>query len=346
MHPFTPINLLLAPSGCRLMISSQADRLVNYFFRVFIVVVYLIDVVANVELNFNSRSLISRPLAHLEGWMHTLFGISFLVIMFRNSERMGDMISFCIKSLTPEQRSCLFKHSLIALATSIMIYLIDIATVAVHLISVNAKGIHVVRDVSTEVRLLNQWLIGGCFIYTFFVRMTGFMEDNYFIRLNQQISSSGSDPESLAYDRWMLTEDRNKLFATLSVTPIFWFTSFFFKMGGNMMNTMEPSNESAERITSLLPLFSQAGVLFYLIFVCDSVGAGVKKKANDVIGVLISRRLTKEYEPLIDQLRESASKEFTAWYTFDINRKFVLSFISSLITFTVLFIQLARKGID
>ena len=70
----------------------------------------------------------------------------------------------------------------------------------------------------------------------------------------------------------------------------------------------------------------------------------LRKQIEEVLKKLIASERVDGVPQLVHELEKAGGSEFTAWDMFDINRKFVLSFVSSLITFTVLFIQITSSA--
>ena len=87
---------------------------------------------------------------------------------------------------------------------------------------------------------------------------------------------------------------------------------------------------------------SRVLTLSYVVHVCETTTAYTKEMTNAVVSILVESGRMTEMADLVAELKESSEFSFTVWSMFDINRRFVLSLLSSLITFTVLFIQIAN----
>ena len=320
----------------------------NVCFRCLAMTALCFDLAVNIwELRPSS---LNRPITCLSFFTRYMSGTAFLAIIVGNRKKMADLLPVFLKRVTPDQEASLRRHAMTGVAVFAVARVIDLVALGVHLTSFQPDLLHVISDASNAIRDTIPWFFGGCFMCTFFVKAIRFSEGNYYARLSQRLSHSCSpddaspDAHTLAHERRLLDRQRDQLMASLSFLPLLWFADTFIVASADIMDAMDTENEVSERLVSLLPLACQSLVIMHLLLQCDSAAALVRDTAADLIAALNAHPKGQQLEPLRRQLKASLSFQLTAWAMFDMNRKFVLSFTSALITFTVLFIQLA-KGI-
>lgn len=195
---------------------------------------------------------------------------------------------------------------------------------------------------------LNQWYIAGCLMYTFLVKMVHMMQINYFDRLQHKLITtpkSQIDDSTLAHDCSVMSHECSELMSCMSIIPIFWFLQIFVESAATVMEFFDFKYLGPSIYLMLAYFFCQAGLLFYLIFVCDSVSTQLRSDIRQLISKLMIEKKSKDLPELVHQLEKMSEMEFTVCNMFNINRKLVISFTTSLITFTVLFIQIANGAI-
>ena len=339
VHPFQPMNQLLMVCGCGVFLPTKFSMIINRFMRAFMIVTFMVEVASNVE-GIKKRQL-ERPLTHAGWYIRILFSLTFLITMGMRRSDLADQISSSLDDLNGSQKRSLLHHSITWTAINIAWCIRGFAVEAAHLIAEKASLEHIVGDILSEVRsVMIPWYMGGIAVYTFLVKMVLSLEENYFEKLHQQLKCK-TDSQELAKERWLLSYRRTQLFVPLSIIPVMWFTYSFVMFAAAIMEVTSLSRGQAERYLKFLTMLSQVALLFYLIMTCDRVTRNIRFKANEVIGWLMTSKQADRYSLLIDQLKECADMEFNASSMFDINRQFISAFTSSLITFTVMFIQIA-----
>lgn len=339
MHPFQPLNLTFLVCGCGVFLPTKFSLAVNRFMRVFTIVIFIAEVLSNVE-GIKNRVL-ERPLTHAGWYVRIMSSMAFMITVGIKRSHLADSVSSSLDDLSSRQKRSLLYHSVVWTLLNIIWCVRGFVVQGAHLVAERAGLHHIVGDIFSEIRsVMIPWYMGGIATYTFLVKMVLSMEENYFEKLHQQLKLK-TDPQELAKERWLLSDRRTQLFAPLSIIPVMWFTYSFVMFAAAIMEVTSLSRGQAERYLKFLTMLSQIALLFYLIMTCDRVTRSIRFKANEVIGWLMTSKQADRYSLLIEQLKECANMEFNASSMFDINRQFISAFTSSLITFTVMFIQIA-----
>ena len=344
MHPFAHLDVILLPSGCMIFTGNRCLRWTNLVFRI----VYIFVTVVIAVMHVNSAIVLGgrRPILKLLHFSSTLFHWCFVVVLMRSRGRMAESLSRGLSDLSSEQRTVLERQSLRCFLAYLLIRLVDVSAAVVHVYSTPASLMHTVSHVLKEWRETTPWLVAGALIYCFFVRVIRLREESFFARLwlhEEASAATGgkSDATDWAHERWLLDSERKDLLSTLSLTPVLWFAHIILQTSAAVMDAVDSSNTKAERVTTLLPLASQSLVLLFLVCLCDSTTRFLRQESSRFSAQAARTQRLEQLRPLLKQLKHSSRREFTASSFFDLNRRFLLSFASSLVTFTVLFIQIA-----
>lgn len=344
MHEFAPLDILLLPIGCKIFVTSKAQKWVGRLSQIVLVVFAFCELAADfVDLKTRTKFLILTQLSYI---LRVISSMLFVIVMSHTKEKTGLMIKLFVTDLTANQRSSLRRHAVICMVFSLSSRLIELIGTIMHLIFENVSLYHILSDSIPEIRYtMNQWFMTGCFIHTFFVKAVAFRHNNFFDRLHHTIRiQAHPDDAFLANECMRLRNQRDELMSCLMFVPICWFGLIFVELAAVVMESSEIEHSSVEQIMIVIPLAAYSLVLFYATFQADDVSNRLKKKIKAALSDIMSVRMTEKLPLLAHELENSMDSEFTAWSMFDINRKFVLSFISALITFTVLFIQITKSA--
>jgi hypothetical protein len=139
---------------------------------------------------------------------------------------------------------------------------------------------------------------------------------------------------------------REEIISYFSAMPVIWFfREFVFLIGAIMMildNEWRSSNWLLVMFAYIIPLILSQLTLFFLICFVDNCHNSVKKKIDSLIDTMIQNDYDK-WSAVISELNILKDYQMTACNLFNINKSVGLSFLSSLISFTVLFQQLLHN---
>ena len=181
-------------------------------------------------------------------------------------------------------------------------------------------------------------------MYAACVKMIRFREENYFKELSEQLTTTGFESEDtikLALERKRAAKQRNKLFQPFYYVPVFWFLYLFLRSTVVLIEMTETFPGTNERLWRLLPLIYQIVSISNIVYLCDRCSRFIRKKSNQFVMDVMAggEPLADRLDPLCLEIEETADQEFTVFETFAINRPFILAFLGSLISFTVLFLD-------
>ena len=140
--------------------------------------------------------------------------------------------------------------------------------------------------------------------------------------------------------RWRLSRDRERLLRPFSVLPVFWFLSLFLESVVVGIEMIERYTDWPQRVWRIAPLVTDVAVLSLLIWSCDDVVLLTRKRTRAVLSRLMHATRSPAATGLMRQLKESAAAEIMVFDAFAVNRSFLLAFLSSLLSFTLLFLDL------
>ena len=347
MKEFAPLDILLSVIGCRMFAETRGARIVN---RVLLVLMLTACVAVFIESTIRINSS-KEPLLLITAWSDAFFGSVFVAVMAMKRQRLRDVL-LDSRFLSDNQRSSLWKHALSFLLLKVTISLESIVSLAFHL--QNRTLDHILLDLLTSYTTLNPWFLGGIGIYTFFIKVISFREECYFDDLMSRLvnlTGEAGKTQALAHDyrllqtnlileRRSITRFRTDVLSAFSFIPCLWFAFIFARIGmvyenGGLFDSLVVFAINVEGVLILVLSIS------YLVNVCEHLASRTKDRTNELIDSLTQTGALFEMPAFVSELERSSDVKVTVWSAFDINRRFALSFLASMITFTVLLIQLA-----
>ena len=145
--------------------------------------------------------------------------------------------------------------------------------------------------------------------------------------------------------RWSQLKTATSTFEDLfSIYPLLWFSNLFVKSCVFLVKLKSMSFEINAIILVSYGWFASECVLSSLVlFTIDRVNKSTRMMYDNFKRQNMSRLLVNpKFDRLSVEINDSLSLNLTAWSLFDLNKKFMLSFISSLVSFSVLFMQLSN----
>jgi hypothetical protein len=333
------LDLMFLTSGCKIFIPNAVVRCLNHMFFMFMLCSYfLIGYLNLTEIGakgtFAKMSMASRGADEIAGVM-------FMIFMNINRVRFQKQMTAMFQTLTRGQRAKLSCHSFWSAMFVLLMVLQDFAATTIHITVAYHwnKTDHIIGDYTRSFHYFNSWFLGGCLLFAFNVKMYGFTEDNYFKSWRDKTLMSDQTPLKLAYDRRKHLMSREKLFRSFSCIPLLWFVNLFIKSTVVFIELTERYENVYEQVWRVMPLINRMLVLGYAVYLCDEVNRRTRKETNTIITELMHSGSYNEMELFANELKEAAAKDFNVFDTFVINRSFIMAFISSWISFTVLFLD-------
>ena len=370
MKEFALLDLALMLTGCKLLTESPVSRLANLLFLTIMVTVIVSTAILNIKTiavrgGFAVMSAFAR-------YIDLMSGSLFIIIMIKNRGPLVSSMAAFAKPLSLDQRRSLTSFSRWSLAFLAVTTLHEIIALANHLrISHTLDQVmHITADTFRTYLHLNSWFLTGALVYTFCIRMICMTEENYFKRLSSSTQLSSVDHHNavadadavnhdgsydiplqewtdnaansdlkLALERKQMMLDRKAMLSFFSFIPLLWFIYLFVKSTVVFIELTERYDNIGERLWRGAPLFFEISVTACLVYYCDQCVLFTRKQSNALIRSIMQNGQVKDIGYFVAELKASARSEFSVFETFDISRSFMLAFISSLISFTVLFLD-------
>ena len=197
------------------------------------------------------------------------------------------------------------------------------------------------------ISLKDYFIIAGRFIFCFFIRMSTFADINMMLEMQSTAESHSKEttPSKVSLLLKKSTETRDNLLSLFAGLPVVWFLREFAVLVGQIIQPEEWKKENIFLTLTLFvipPVMSLSSHVFLVCFI-DYCNKQVRKQADELDQALTSVNY-KKWFPVLTEINEYKKYEFSACDFFDINKSVGLSFLSALITFTVLFQQILESS--
>ena len=198
--------------------------------------------------------------------------------------------------------------------------------------------------------ILNQFAVFYPLLYLTCIRLLSAHEVKHIQKIKSLINSGMKDVISIMRQRNGVTSLKREFERLLSVVPFAMLGHMFITIPGGIINLT--SSSKSQVVSEWLQYTLFHGIVLVLIYQLVQTVTRCQEKVRDMISELIlciqeksiKDPQTRGYQSLIDGLIMDQQFVFTGWYLFPIHRSIILSFVSSIITFSVLLIQLASNS--
>lgn len=188
-------------------------------------------------------------------------------------------------------------------------------------------------------------------VYLIIVKVIYFGEIEYFDRLVQKVKSREylKDVQTFVIkinkQRRDINEIKNKLIDCLSCLPVLWFFNLFLYISGIVVFAQRNTKKQIllDSLTNGLDVVYELGLVITVIVSVDEVNYFVEKKSREVCDFLLEDSCYFEVEPGLRDFKERCVFHFSVSGLFTLNKRLFLGFLSSLLSFTTLFIQIASS---
>ena len=348
---FSFINSVFAASGCRVYPS-------RYAFLNFLDTLHCLLLIT-CQLGLLIYSIPQRDLGQLNfvekvrSVLHKLMSVIFVIIIRRNRKSLRKLLDIIARHLT---RKDLDSLTLFARIFSVN-YWIFIACNWLISVSYDFKKPYFI-DVMDLLEVFPQfigWIFGGVSCFMFVILALKYMEKNVISNLCEEMKTEPSSltPSQVSLRIRNIYEVKAQLENVFSCIPCFWYFYVFAKVLvifinlqlnysaalGNTTKFHTDPDDIFFMIQSIMTFF----VLILLLFVSESMSKNSRELTEKLFIAIVKKNDTKAWLNSMTDLEAVQSFELTAWDLFSINKKLLLYFTSSLVTFTVLFAQVVNK---
>ena len=187
-------------------------------------------------------------------------------------------------------------------------------------------------------------------VYLFIVKVIYCEENEYFEKIIQMLTKHDHERDikcflvKLVKQRQLLNDVKTRLVNCLSFLPLLWFCHLFLYIAGVAVFAQRRENNLVlfDCLTDGLNIVYEITIVITIMTSIDEINQLIQKKIREICDVLIDNPSYFIIEGGLRDLKEScATFEFSVCNLFTLNKRLFLGFLSSLLTFTTLFIQIA-----
>lgn len=194
------------------------------------------------------------------------------------------------------------------------------------------------------------WILIGGIPYLFFLIVLRNVEISYFKNLSNDLQKTKQINILDTHKKfhYEITELKEYFEKVLNIFPLMWFMMIFSQCSSFIAHRQADYDNrfSLEFAVKFATYCLNMILVFYVCFYNEKMNNEISKEAENVIR--LSSQLIKccdyQYVHLLDEFRKTSCK-LTAWGLFELRKSLFLSFLSAMVTFTVLFMQIKEKGI-
>lgn len=337
MDCFRPLDLMLLSRGCSFDQASRCSRYSNILIKILITFFSI-----SACTYFVASGVTKSSLGRVYNEADLVSGLLLIIVMTQKRSHLRDVLSHQVTNLSGDQRQDL--RPVKCLVVFWILAVIQVPLMVQHLIVVKADALHIVIDTLFCYTRAADWFTMSAFVYCFAVKVIQATDENFCLKIRAETRNSfwsSPDPKTdlrLTVQRREMSREREELMSCFALIPCLWFLSLFLASSANIVDFF-----ILGRYAKVAKLFSSAVILMYVINVCHSCTSAVEKRTTALITDMMSDNRYLMFPTLASELEQRSSPGFTAWHMFSIRRQIILPFVSALISFTVLFIQLAHS---
>lgn len=352
MESFRCIDWLLCLSGCKIFVYGSSSKIMNGIMAVLVVSSALIMVVVYAYLYYDIERYQLLLIA-----VETAFlgDVAFVCIMNRNRKILRLQIARVLKALPVQATRCMTIWSVVlSLVCLLQFTKASGGVVFIHTLWHTEMSDIVMHSVP-DVFIAMGSSFHGAAVYLFIVWMMYYWELEFFnnvfdkltwtMETNLQLRDMRGFVKRLNKDRIMMNEVKKKLIKSMSFLPLIWFLHLFLFIAGVVVFAQR--NEKKNVLVDVLAdggnICFELLVVIVLMISVDQVNDLIKTKSQEVVDLLSQHAEGFLVEiPLRDFHDRCTSFDFSVSSMFVLNKQLFLGFVSSLLTFTTLFIQMAN----
>ena len=346
MEGFACIDLMLLLAGCKLVTRTLPVRLLNRLMLVLFVASYQIGLLPELL-----TSSIGVRVGLIHKMLQVLCGYIFVYILNKNRRTIIQTVRLLVKDFNGEQRKALKRHSIASIILYAMALLAMIVLQYVAMMEKDSKDgrtrdkshealYYRIRHVSSLFWLLNfnSWFTAGIMLYTYFVKVIRFSEENYFKNLESKSPAQLHDhAAALALDRRRMEDLRKRLVGSLSLVPFFWFAQVFVETPTAVLEARLGTSSWLWIVSSMFEIVVQIIAVTFVAYQCDECTRLIQKKAGNLIDHMLTNDSFIYRTVFVNELEKSG--QFSMFKSVALNRSFYLVFASALLSFTVFFVE-------
>lgn len=340
MEEFTQLDRLLVIGGTKIFKRSTISNIVNNFqFYALLVVSALLTFHSLISIDPTKRSMVY----HIVESAEDLFGIAILAVWRIKARKLSSLLIFLSK-IGDKNKEKLRRFGR-KLTVSCITYIFIIGALYgewIYEMLFKRKDVHgLTNSILQAYSALSSWLVIG--VYSYFVKNMALYEKVFFDKLIKAIRSSDASPNQIQIRLKNLRDSKESLNESFSFIPLVWFLWSFCQATNAISALFDLIDENpVAAIHDLCRLLAAFAFLAFLCIYVDSVVRESRSHLESISWIIASRQDVSEWDPVLTQIELEKKFEYRVWNMFPLNKSLLLSFSSSLLTFTVLFVQLTQ----
>ena len=339
-NSFSPLNFALLLSGLHLLPNNLWVKILNWTLLVLSAVGSLCHLTELLDYSFHiiTRKLVSTLMWNIE----VVNNFIFIFVILKNRKHLDSILKRILPLLSNEDKRCLWKLSISGCTCSILVIIHVIVVYLANYFVQNSNEEHSFTLFDTISYILGEmecFSVCGRFVYCFYIRMICLREKQVLQKIEKE--SKSLTPGSVSNELRKLYAFKNLIQDKFSVLPLFWFFKELVFCLASVVSEEESWSQENPTFYWLMIMPVVYSLLLHIFMVCyvDHCKQDVDAQIDRLTHSLASQDYEK-WHTIISELDRAKGFNFTASNLFDVNKRTGLSFISSLITLTVLFQQL------
>ena len=343
--PFSPLNFALSLSGLHLLPNNLWIKILNWILLLLTVTGSLYELA---DLRHFSLNIITREVLSILIWSTDVVNnFIFIFVILKNRTHLNSILKRILPLLSKEDKRCLWKLSITGCTCSILvtIYVISVYVAFYFFEKPSEENSYTLLDTIfyTLAEKDSVFSICGRFVYCFYIRMISLQEKQFLQRVEKEckILTTGYVSNQLR----KLYVFKNFVQDKFSILPVLWFFKELVFCLGSVVTHQESrskQNPTFYLLIIIIPFLYSLLVHIFLVCYVDHCKQDVDAQIDQLTQSLSSQDYEK-WQMIISELDKAKEFNYTADNLFEINKRTGLSFISALITLTVLFEQVLSR---
>ncbi|KAI1277770.1 hypothetical protein HDE_14590 [Halotydeus destructor] len=191
--------------------------------------------------------------------------------------------------------------------------------------------------------MMSNYIDFGCFLLLFHVYCGHVLTMNCFLK----IKWNGFQLQDRGFTRKMLIQlkrrqsQKQSIQDSLAILPVLWFLDFFLAGSAMAIISRTFASHTTILVTQLLPVLENVILVTISVSIMDTLREKELTKVREAVDAIVHNvgKFTNEHMALMKELANYDTK-IEAYGLFTINKSFLLSFLGSVVSFSVLLIEI------
>lgn len=191
--------------------------------------------------------------------------------------------------------------------------------------------------VETYVVISSRWLALSCLLVAFFIKVSSSFEQTILQALHSHLRKGGITVTASLLVLCELKTQKKRVMQLFSIIPCLAVFCLFFTISGLIMQ-LRHTGVNGETFVETTTTGMNIVCLFYMTYTGEKSVAQSESMGEMIENLLLSTR-DRKWDRVTERLRALTRMQYTSCRIIEINCKFFLTFMSTLITLTALFTQ-------